>query len=131
MKRAALAALLLPLAVAAQQPKAFDWNDLIGPAADLIAPDADIRRYGKLTAFYSADELYRVGKNQAGWYIVGVIDADAASPQRHYCMPDGVSGMQVRDLVWRHLENNPQDRHHGAPFMVRRALADAWPCPRR
>lgn len=122
MKLIALTVLLLPLAAAAQQSE-FKWADIIGPAVrDPIE---------KSTAFYTAEEVYRAGRSVAGWYIVGVVDADHASMEQRYCMPTGAKLGQVLDVVWKHLEENPRDRHHGAPYFVRRALADAWPCTRR
>lgn len=118
--RALVAGLLLP-ATCIGEP--FDWNALIGPATDLVS---------KSTAFYSADELYRVGRGAATiGYVVGVVDADYSSlAKQGYCLPNKVTVQQVFDVTWRYLEQNPKDRHHGAPYMVRRALTDAWPCPK-
>jgi hypothetical protein len=121
MRSLILAALLLPISAHAQKP--FSWAELIGDVADAHA---------KKAAIYTAEELYRLGKGGGTiGYVVGVVDADyASSTPWHYCIPSGVTVGQIADVAWRHLEQNPQDRHFGAAYMVRRGLASAWPCNR-
>lgn len=44
------------------------------------------------------------------------------------CVPKGVRLTQIRDIVKRHLANNPQDRHYSADSLVAEALSKAFPC---
>lgn len=44
------------------------------------------------------------------------------------CIPDGVTKLQVFDLVKKHLENSPEQRHKMASILIRNTLWRTWPC---
>jgi hypothetical protein len=44
------------------------------------------------------------------------------------CVRQGVEVGQIRDVVLRYLETNPQDRDENAWLLVVTALAKAWGC---
>jgi len=58
-------------------------------------------------------------------YVVGAHDAAAGSV---ICSPDNVTQGQVRDVVVRWLEANPDKRHISADRAVMIALGSVWPC---
>lgn len=60
-------------------------------------------------------------------YIEGVVDGRQFQPDG-YCIPTSVQAQQLRDVVCKSLEHNPQDRQTYASILVIRALRDAWPC---
>lgn len=45
------------------------------------------------------------------------------------CPPDGVSNLQVRDVVAQSLQNHPERRHFTARILILLAMRDAFPCP--
>jgi Rap1a immunity proteins len=47
-----------------------------------------------------------------------------------YCIPQGSTGKQVKDVVVAYLAAHPESRHFLASTLVAAALAQAWPqCP--
>lgn len=122
-RRLAAVLIALPTLAVAQTGSSF-WDSVIRPTEEDVAGHV---------AYFKADDLFQRGKGALlTGYVVGIIDADYASlGSRPYCVPDGVRGSQVQDVVWRFLEQNPKDRHLGAALIVRRSLTDAWPCVRR
>jgi hypothetical protein len=44
------------------------------------------------------------------------------------CTPDGVTIAQSRDIVCKHLKDNPETRQNTAASLVRDALEAAFPC---
>lgn len=69
-----------------------------------------------------------VNKTLALGYVMGV--SDTAMGYGH-CMPTSVSAKQAVDVVQIALEMQPTDRHYAAESLVIRALATAWPCPKK
>jgi hypothetical protein len=63
-------------------------------------------------------------------YLDGFADALRESPgdARPACIPDGVNGLQFRDVVIKLLRNEPQNRQQPAARLVMRAFSKAWPC---
>ena len=66
-------------------------------------------------------------------YVLGVVDAHATfmllgSVSPWFCIPQGVTGNQVSDIVKQHLEKYPQVRHEVASTLVTLALTEAFPC---
>lgn len=63
-------------------------------------------------------------------YVRGAVDAltFAASTSDLFCLRNGVTAGQVRDVVVNHLAQHPQDRDRGATILVLNALVDAFPC---
>jgi Rap1a immunity proteins len=65
-------------------------------------------------------------------YLDGFADALRESPSiaRLACIPDGVNGLQLRDVVIKLLHDEPQIRQRTAGALVMRAYTKAWPCPK-
>ncbi len=63
-------------------------------------------------------------------YSMGIVDASAAYAKgnRHFCVPDGVVGDQVTDVVCKYLVENPSQRHSEAGDIATAALLTTWPC---
>ena len=59
-------------------------------------------------------------------YTIGVHDALVGT--NHFCMPDGVTGGQLGDVVKLYLRNHPEDRHRPADELVAAALKEKFPC---
>jgi hypothetical protein len=56
-------------------------------------------------------------------------DADVAIKRfRGYCLPSGVTGGQLRDVLVQYLEENPASRHKSVGPLVLRAFQEAFPC---
>lgn len=45
-----------------------------------------------------------------------------------FCLPEGVTMGQIRDVVTRSLESNPEQRHEMASWLVMKALQKGFPC---
>lgn len=45
-----------------------------------------------------------------------------------FCVPEGATWGQYRDVVIGYLERNPQDRHGSARLLAQLALVEAFPC---
>jgi hypothetical protein len=58
-------------------------------------------------------------------YVLGVID----SVQN--CIPTGVIRAQLQEITLQYLEIHPEERHLLAVNLVRRAIAEKFPCPKR
>ena len=56
-------------------------------------------------------------------YVNGV-----ASMQKKACIPDGVKFGQLKRVVERYMEENPEQTHKHAFKIVVAALKEAWPC---
>lgn len=63
-------------------------------------------------------------------YLDGFADALRETPgdSRPACIPDGVNGLQMRDVVIKLLRNEPQNRQQQAARLIMRAFSKAWPC---
>jgi hypothetical protein len=66
-------------------------------------------------------------------YIQGAIDAartqaalDAA--KQPFCIPDGVTLGQLRDMVVQELRADPSERHLGADLFVLTPMVKSFPC---
>lgn len=73
-------------------------------------------------------ELMRGNAGEAGiaiGYVIGATDALTGSVT---CPPDSVSTGQIRDLVRKFLEANPEHRNHSADAIIGALLQRAWPC---
>ncbi len=66
-------------------------------------------------------------------YNIGVEMATPRSqePRWTICIPANVTVSQSRDVVVRHLEQNPERRHREAGFLSVVALMESFPCPSR
>ena len=70
-------------------------------------------------------------------YIIGIVDAAAlfkalAASNKNdpilICTPDDATQGQVRDVVIRWLEENPEQRHLAAPSLVLEAIFEKFTC---
>ncbi|WP_409516361.1 Rap1a/Tai family immunity protein [Comamonas sp.] len=59
-------------------------------------------------------------------YVKGVIDS---LNKILFCIPGAVTGGQIVDVVYNHLQANPKKRHQPAVDLTIEALQDAFPCP--
>jgi hypothetical protein len=60
-------------------------------------------------------------------YIVRVAGALDEKPGS-YCLPTGVTGRQIEDVVKLYLQNHPEARHYSASYLVSAALKEKFPC---
>lgn len=93
--------------------------------------------------FLNGNDLYEDCQNKSPavtGYVMGVIDLTdwktvaTAVGGTHVqlepaiCLEDKVLAKQVRDLVCKHLEDNPGTRHYPGPYHVYQAVVPAFPC---
>jgi hypothetical protein len=69
-------------------------------------------------------------------YIVGASDANldffnALGAEHLFCIPNGVTREQTRDVVVKYLNAHPERRHFSASSQVPQALEEAFPCTPR
>jgi Rap1a immunity proteins len=87
---------------------------------------AQIQRY------VSADTLHEWCQQQpakAMHYIAGVLDALTLNASNApVCIPAESTLAQARDVVCKHLRDNPAKRHYNTASLVWSAQAQAWPC---
>ena len=87
-------------------------------------------------SFYSGNDLfgYCAGEvrnsDHCLGYTTGIVDALASGSIFGWkaCVPEQVSAAQVRDIVVKYLQDNPQDRHYSAAAIAAKALSIAFPC---
>ncbi|MFZ6765306.1 Rap1a/Tai family immunity protein [Pseudoroseomonas sp. WGS1072] len=85
------------------------------------------------SGFYTGNrllELCRGGQGICHGYIAGVASVMGRNTVSGWaaCIPSGSTVGQIRDLVVKALENNPQERHLSAESLVASYLAEAFPC---
>lgn len=71
-------------------------------------------------------------EGECGGYIIGVADAQEffrAANKSASCVPADVEAGQLRDVVVKYLQDNPNVRNLGASVLVMAAIVNAWPCP--
>ena len=61
-------------------------------------------------------------------YVAGAFDAYQGVV---HCAPQGVTLIQVRDMVRKHLEAEPTQRHVQADLHLAYVLGKTWPCPKK
>ena len=75
-----------------------------------------------------------LGEPYCTGYVVGIADAlsieEGVSSVWGWkaCIPDSVSRRQLRDVVVKYLQNNPETRDETAASLTAAALAMAFPC---
>ena len=88
--------------------------------------------------FYTGNDLYARCKDNrliAAGYIMGFSDGSKLTEifDDHavlkICMPTGVQNFQLVDMVCKHLEERPAQRHTSASWFVQTVLQDAYACP--
>src|SRR5579872_350884 len=79
-------------------------------------------------SFETGNTLYAVctSGNQArcAGYIVGVADVFQSQNTTPVCLPTGVTGLQLVDVVKKYLADNPAERHYAAPSEIQLALGN-------
>jgi Rap1a immunity proteins len=63
-------------------------------------------------------------------FAVGIMAAGPWSPVAIAlsCMPREASANQLRDVIMKYLQDNPELRHHYFADVITMAIYDAWPC---
>jgi hypothetical protein len=65
-------------------------------------------------------------------YVTAISDAHSyplSIGGHRICMPKRpIARGEVLDIVVKWLRNNPRERHHAAPYLVSKALAETFPC---
>lgn len=72
-------------------------------------------------------EMMRGNNTESGiaiGYVIGATDALTGSVT---CPPDSVSAGQVRDIIRKFLEANPEHRNNSADVIIGAVLQRAWP----
>jgi hypothetical protein len=78
----------------------------------------------KLMAFCSGEDI-----KGCDAYLAGVADAMAEEPApRRACIPNAVTGVQLRDVVLKLLRDAPEKRELPAARIVVHAYGKAFPC---
>ena len=45
-----------------------------------------------------------------------------------YCLPEGVTPEQLKEVVIKYLEENPENMEFSSPPLIVAAFSDAYPC---
>ena len=66
-------------------------------------------------------------------YLAAVADTMTFEDISGYsaCVPEGVTRGQSRDIVVRYLKDHAEIRHYIAPYLISKAKAEAFPCPKK
>lgn len=97
-------------------------------AAAAAGPDAPLLSGDEWLGMYQAGDA---GREAAAAYVAGYLDGvRAADPDggRAWCLGGPVNELELAAAVARYLAARPVFRRMGAPFILDRALAEAWPC---
>jgi hypothetical protein len=102
---------------------------LVGSSA--LAADLDGNKLWKMCTSEAVVE-----RAVCAGYISGVLAGmtfimnDPGAPKA-YCLPQNVIGEQVHDVVKKALADYPAARSAPAPWLIAKAVHDAWPCPEK
>lgn len=111
--------------------------DPLPPHNWITPPDKGGLTQGRI-AYLDGNELYEYCQsNELGCvlYIQGVVDGQlaavtATSRDVAYCIPQGSTAGQMKDIVVKFLADHPERRHLMGGVLVANALSNAWPqCP--
>jgi hypothetical protein len=93
----------------------------------LIAPQA---RAAGIVDWVSGNSLTENCRTDAFGFCLGYIMGvtAGASSDRSYCLPPGVTGDQLRDIVMLYLTAHPERRQLGGSFLIVDALKEKFPC---
>lgn len=61
-------------------------------------------------------------------FVFGVVDMHNAAGLKMFCVPEGVTGGQLKDIAKKYLAEHPGERHLPASFLVIKALKETFPC---
>lgn len=96
---------------------------------------AGFQNGNELLAMCTSNETVVEKMNCIG-YLQGLVDTMLAiqlktpSPRTNICIPEGVSGGQIKDIVVKNLRNLPEVRHLDAASIVMPILIGTFPCGR-
>lgn len=107
---------------------------IASPASAQFTPSNLERLFGENGGqFWTGEEIYRRGTGSALLmsYVAGIHDANLIywTSTDNFCVPAGATTGQLADVAFKYLQENPQDRHRNAAFLVRESFRRAWPCP--
>lgn len=128
MRTTVLIPALIAAILATAQVQKNSQNKRPGQAA-IVITRSTLR---ELCQYYKTDGL----KNSLGagcfMYIAGVSHTlllnDDTVRLKSPCPGSGVTDAEITDVVLRWLDDNPAKRDLAAPYLVMRALNDAFPC---
>jgi hypothetical protein len=95
------------------------------------------RATANAAGYLTGNDLYRIcrGSTDEQWQCVGYLEAAddglealRVSMGKPTCAREGVEVGQIRDVVLKYLEANPQDRDENAWLLVATAVGKAWGC---
>lgn len=100
----------------------------------MTPPDKGAATKGRI-AYLDGNKLYEYCQsNEFGCilYIQGVVDGQLAAISATtrdvaYCIPQGSTAGQVKDIVVKFLSDHPERRHLMGGVLVANALSNAWP----
>lgn len=61
-------------------------------------------------------------------YVASVVDSSFVYGAQKFCIPDGVTLGQVKDVFCRYLVDNPKHRHWVGAAIANNAISTTWPC---
>lgn len=106
-------------------------NELLSQLKSSNVSD-NLRAYAYINGVIDADTSALVGeivsRSSKATQDGKTIKPDTRFVLKHVCIPDGVTGSQIFDLVTAKLESRPDMRHMPANTFVSAALIDVWPC---
>ncbi len=126
MFRAALILMLCASGAQAQTYSYFiDGTGLTKYCRSYLAQKANGDRQGSVQSAYDAGFCQGV--------VYSALDARAFLPEgqapvMNFCLPDQINANDAVEVVARFLDTNPALRSQPAYILVRRALAEAYPC---
>jgi hypothetical protein len=86
----------------------------------------------QIHGYVSADTLHEWCQRQpdkAMYYVAGVLDALTLNASNApVCIPAGSTLAQARDVVCKHLRDNPAKRYYNTASSVWTAQSQVWPC---
>jgi hypothetical protein len=87
---------------------------------------------GTISGYVNADKLHEWCQRQdarAMYYVAGILDALTLNASNApVCIPAESTLAQARDVVCKHLRDNPAKRHYNTATLVWTAQSQAWPC---
>jgi len=86
--------------------------------------------------FFNGNEAYEQCQDDplgANLYAAGLVDGGLTmekweTGRASICPPNGVTVSQAGDMMCKHLEENPADRHLTAASLALNVFGKAWPC---
>ena len=105
---------------------------LVSMPAQAEEPTGMFYRGGELLSFCENESVAYKGYCER--YLMGLADAHTMFfavglfPQKAFCLPDGLSSVQLREVFTKYANENPQDLHSIASWVVLISFGEAFPC---